>query len=65
MSKRSISNETSGTKDDALSPIHYTRNALVKDIVADLRDTLIPLLESWRTTGVVPWMSTLEVKWSS
>ena len=55
MTLRSWTNETSGTAASPSDPIHYTKNALIKDIVPDLRDTLMPLIEQWRTTGVVPF----------
>ena len=33
----------------------FVRNELSKHVIADLESTLIPLIETWRTTGVVPF----------
>lgn len=33
----------------------FVRNELSKHVIADLESTLIPLIETWRTTGVIPF----------
>ena len=41
---------------DTLRRTDFYRNAMSKDVIADLESTLIPLIESWRTTRIVPFM---------
>ena len=41
---------------DTIRRTDFYRNAMSKDVIVDLETTLIPLIESWRTTRIVPFM---------
>lgn len=41
---------------DTIRRTDFFRNAMSKDVIADLESTLIPLIEEWRTTRIVPYM---------